>query len=256
MIKLEDAASLDFSNMGLFIGEAGWIHPQATNKTHELVYVVKGTVYIEEDGARYALAPGELFCLRSGITHRGYRASDGVSFFWLHFFAEHYERYGVRHQKVCDPHACITLLKNLNHLAKIGADRALIESRLLAFLLEIKHTPTKENKLFHEVSEYVRTHIDKPLGVRSIAQAFGYNPDYLSRLFVQNSGLSLKQYLDRLRISLICDALLTTTDTLKEIAARCGFEDANAMIKFFGARMGTSPTRYRNAIFATHTNLR
>ncbi len=35
--------------MGLFSSDDVWIHPEITNQTHELIFVTKGIVYIEED---------------------------------------------------------------------------------------------------------------------------------------------------------------------------------------------------------------
>lgn len=256
MIILDGNATLDFSNMGLFIGGNDWSHPEIANKTHELIYMVKGEAYIEEDGNRFVLVPGDLVCLKPGLTHKGYKESSGVSFFWLHFFAENYERYGVYFKKMPDPYNCSALFKNLNHLAKTRADKSLIESKLLAFLLEIQSGDDSQNKLFHDVSEYVRANVCSAPKVGDVALRFGYNADYLSRLFIKNSGLSLKKYIDREREAAISDLLLNTTMTLKEIAEACSFEDANALIKFFTARAGCSPTQYRNRIFATHTNVK
>ena len=253
MIRFDDAF-IDFSNMGLFVGGENLIHPETANKTHELIFVVKGQVFIEENGVFHKLNPGDMICLVPGIVHKGYKKSSGASFFWLHFFAGNYPRFGIYKTALPDLYNCSALMKNLNHLAKTQKDKVLIESKLLSFLLETKNYGEKENKLFHDVSEYIRINVCFAPKVKDVASHFGYNADYLSRLFIKNCGFSLKKYIDRERESLISDKLLNTTMTLKEIAAECSFEDDNALIKFFTARAGCSPTAYRNKIFATHTN--
>ncbi len=254
MLRLDDGAYLDFSNMGLFIGGEDWIHPTVANATYELIFLVGGVAYLEEEGRRYVLHPGDLLCLRPGVLHGGYRKSSGTVFFWLHFFAGNYTRFGVDYKKVSDTYHVAALMKKLNHLAMTQADRALIESMLLAFLLEMKHADGRENKLFHDVREYIRTQVETAPKVCEIAARFGYNADHLSRLFKKNSGWSLKQYIDRERTAWVSDRLLNTAMTLKEIAAAGGFENDNALIKFFSVRVGCSPTQYRNRHFATHTN--
>lgn len=138
-------------------------------------------------------------------------------------------------------------MKQLNHLATIGADNILIESKLLAFLLELKEVNLEENKLYHDVREYVRVRVTLGLKVRDIAEKFCYNADYLSKVFVKSCGLSLKQYIDKEREGLICDRLLNTTMSLKEIAESCSFEDDNALIKFFSRRTGWSPSAIATA---------
>lgn len=253
MIKFGDAF-IDFSNMGLFVGGEGWIHPESVNRTYELIFVVKGKVFIEEDEKFYELKPGDMICLVPEKIHRGYKKSDGTSFFWLHFFAENYSRFGVYKTTLPDLYNCSALMKHLNHLAKTQADNVLIESKLLAFLLETKNYEKKDNKLFNDVSEYVRVNVCFAPKVKDVAEYFRYNADYLSRLFIKNCGLSLKKYIDKEREAFISDKLLNTTMTLKEIAAECSFDDDNALIKFFSKRVGCSPSVYRNKIFATHIN--
>ena len=87
MIRFDDAF-IDFSNMGLFVGGENWIHPETANKTHELIFVVKGQVFIEENSVFHELNPGDMICLVPGIVHKGYKKSSGASFFWLHFLPE------------------------------------------------------------------------------------------------------------------------------------------------------------------------
>ncbi len=254
MLQIDTNALLRFSNMGLFSSEDEWIHPERVNCTYEWIFVVKGVVYIEEEEKKYELSEGELLCLRPNFAHRGYKKSSGVSFFWVHFYAENYERYGIYHGKTKDKHNALALMKNLNHLASVAADEVLIESKLLAFISELKYDEPMGNKLFGEVREYIRVNVRFAPKVKNVAEKFGYNADYLSKLFVKNCGFSMKAYIDRVRTALLCDKLLNTTLSLKELAEYCNFEDDNALIKFFTRRSGFSPTHYRNSNFGTHVN--
>lgn len=253
MLKFEDAF-IDFSNMGLFMGGENWIHPKTANKTHELIFVVKGEVFLREGDRNFCLKAGDIVCLKPETVHEGYKKSDGASFFWIHFYAENYPRFGVYEKTVSAVYEYAALLKNLNHLAKIRADKILIESKLLAFLAELKFGGCKDDKLFHDVSEYIRINACYAPKVKAVAENFGYNADYLSRLFIKNCGLSLKKFIDKERLAYVSDRLLNTALSLKEIAAECGFEDDNALIKFFTARKGVPPVRYKNRVFATHLN--
>ena len=125
---------------------------------------------------------------------------------------------------------------------------------LAAFLLEKKYSGAEKNKLFYDVREYIRINVASAPKVSDIARHFGYNADYLSRVFIKNCGLSLKKFIDRQRMDCISGLLQTTLMSLKEIAAATGFDDENALIKFFGARSGCSPTAFRNRCYESHTN--
>ncbi len=253
MIKINAEASIDFSNMGLFICDGEWMHPIANNKTYELIYVVSGSVYLNA-GENVVLNEGELYCLPPNVEHRGYKKSENVSFFWLHFFAENYERFGFFKKQITDKYNCLSFFKKLNHLASSHVDKLLIESMLLTFLLEQKIAFGSQNKLFYDLSEYIRVNADNALKVSAVASKFGYNADYLSKLCIKSCGLPLKKLIDRERSAFVSDKLLNTNLSLKEIAELAGFDDDNALIKFFLRTAGCSPSNYRNLNYATHTN--
>lgn len=254
MIAIDADSCISFSNMGLFVGGDDWMHPEISTPTHELVFVIKGSIFIEEAGTKFALSRGDMLLLNAGAVHKGYEKSDGASFFWLHFFAENPERFCVKHARITDVYNCVSFFSRLNHLAKTGADKALVESMLLAFLLEKKSLAAEKNKLFHDVREFIRINVAAAPKVKDVAGKFGYNPDYLSRVFTANCGLPLKKFIDKERLNFICGLLQTTTLTLKEIAAKASFEDENALIKFFGNRCGCTPTHFRNRCYDSHLN--
>lgn len=254
MITIDDNSFIDFSNMGLFVGGKGWIHPETSVPTHELVFVVKGKVFIEESGSKYALTAGDALVLEPHKIHGGYEKSDDASFFWLHFYANNYERFTAKRSHLTDVYNCVSFFSKLNHFAKNCTDKALTEIMLVSFLLENKNRSAEKNKLFHDACEYVRVNVADAPKVKDVADKFGYNADYLSRLFVSNCGLPLKKFIDRERMHFIGGLLQTTTLTLKEIAQAASFDDDNALIKFFVNREGCTPTQYRNRYFESHLN--
>lgn len=254
MISFNGASSLEFCNMGLFIAGGEWIHPQVSVPTHELVFVVKGEVFLEEDGARYELRKGDLLCLKPNTVHGGFRKSENCSFYWVHFFAEGYASLAPYRAKAADFSEAVVLFKELNHLSSLGNRELLVECKLAEFLLRLGENAARQSKLFADAAEYIRVHIAEISRAGELAEKFGYNADYLSRLFLQNSGLSLKKFIDRTRLNAVCGMLLTTSLPLKEIAALYGFESDNALIKFFTYHKRQTPGEYRNAICLSHTN--
>ena len=254
MLKIDDAASISFSNMGLFVGEGMWSHPEIRTATHELIFVVKGSVFIEENGIKYSLSAGDMLLLSPEYVHRGYQQSLSPEFYWLHFYGDGCERFAPKRQRVSDAYSCVAFFSQPNHLAKACPDKARVECMLAAFLLEKKYAAAEKNKLFHDVGEYIRVNIASAPKVRGVAERFGYNPDYLSRLFYKNCGLSLKKFIDVKRMEYLESMLGSTTLTLKEIAALSSFDDENALIRFFTDRSGCSPTRFRNRCYESHTN--
>ena len=82
-----NGADFEASIAGLFYTDKEWTHPKTSIETYEIVLVVNGTVYIEEDGERYTLHQNDLLVLDPKKTHGGFAASTGItSFYWVHFY--------------------------------------------------------------------------------------------------------------------------------------------------------------------------
>lgn len=253
MINLNGITTVKFSNMGLFFSDFEWIHPEVSVPTYEIIFVIKGVAYIEENGERYELREGDMRCLIPNKIHRGYRTSE-CSFYWLHFYAENYDEIGVYSAHPEDFSSAVVLFKEINHLASLQSENALIECKLLAFLLQLNKGKHLKSKIFSDIAEYIRVNADKEITASSISKRFGYNADHLSKLFAANCGLPLKKYIDRIRLDFICNLLLSTTLSVKEIAEKSGFESDNALIKFFKYHKKQTPVKYRNSIYLSHTN--
>ncbi len=254
MITFDNGISLDFVNMGLFIGGDAWIHPEVSTPTYELIFVTSGEVYIEEDGKYYHLTSGDLICLRPGIIHRGYRETDGASFFWVHFYARNYDKIGVWLHHADDPYNFSLFFRQLGHLAKEQSDKYLIECKLCELLFEILRAHSNQSKLFYDIREYVRVNISSAPTVKEISRAYNYSSDYLSRVFRSCCGLSLKAYIDTERNAYIKHLLLSTNMTVKEISYAAAFDNDNALIKFFKYHNRISPSVFRNSYYSSHTN--
>ena len=153
MITLFDNVTVNFSNMGEFVSSGEWIHPEITTPTHELIVVTKGVVYIEEDDKRYELLPGDVICLKPGIVHKGYKKSEGVKFFWLHFYCNDYDKIGVYYKKAPVAYNYSAFFRQLNHQASCSLDNELIECKLISFLMEVKNGEIGKNKLFFDMKD-------------------------------------------------------------------------------------------------------
>ena len=78
-----------------------------------------------------------------------------------------------------------------------------------------------------------------------IAEHFDMNPHYISMQFKEQSGESLKTFINFVRIEKAKQILLTTPKKLEEIANMVGFIDNNAFIRVFKKFEGITPGKYR-----------
>ena len=77
---------------------------------------------------------------------------------------------------------------------------------------------------------------------------------YSSKIFIKNTGLSLKKYINKERNVYVKSLLLNTNLTIKEIAEQTNFVDDGSFIKFFKYNNAQTPTEFRSSYYGTHTN--
>lgn len=99
------------------------------------------------------------------------------------------------------------------------------------------------------ITDYIHKNINKPLSNDLLANIAGYHPYYLNRIFKQNKGITLHQYILNYKLSLSADLLLSTTSTISEIAEKTGFNNQISFIKAFKKFYNLTPTQFRNKTF-------
>ena len=251
--------TVDYDYMGAFTGEAGWRHPTVTLTTYELILVTEGEVFLFEGETEYTLRRGDYILLSPGIPHGGTREStQRVAFTWLHFRAENFEALAIpKTGTPGDAYRAEYRLRELGHLAQGNAETSYVETELLSLLFGFKYAALpQKDKLCADAAEYIRVHVAEAPTAKTVAAAFSYSPDHLSRKFRAAYRLSLKQYIERERVAYVKRALLSQSLSVKEIAAEAGFEDGNRLSKFFKYHTGQTPEEYRSAFYASHTNIR
>ena len=95
------------------------------------------------------------------------------------------------------------------------------------------------------VMNYLKNHYAEPLSLQTLSQMAGYTPQYLSSLFSHDVGISIQEYLQRLRIDEACKLLTNTSLPTAEIAEAVGYRDTRHFSKLFRRYQGSSPRDYR-----------
>ena len=113
----------------------------------------------------------------------------------------------------------------------------LLSTQLSELLLQLKrhglfvYEKTKEKAPIGDdieaVMEYINLNYHLPITLVEIAQKANLSPTYLSKKFRRITGVTFKEYLNYIRIRRASQALLTTDDSITQIAADCGFNGSN-----------------------------
>ena len=266
-MKKSDILNLCFSNGGLFSSKGSYRHITRTIDSFELILVTKGTLYMQQDGTEYILDAGRYLLLAPDVSHGGTELSEmPVEFYWLHFNID--DQQGLKvpkgfetipwSGKLPNPGAVIQFTRQLLHCSESTTyPPGVCEHIMFVMFSEIISQSTNnipQNALALRIHEYIRSHAHTVITTAAVADHFGYNADYLSRILKAHYGRSLKQDISAERMERAKLLLQTTDFTVERIAFELGYSNANLFIKSFRYHLKTTPTIYRNSYSKVHTN--
>ena len=79
-----------------------------------------------------------------------------------------------------------------------------------------------------------------------VAKVVGYSKKYLCNTFVHEVGMTVKQYIMKLRLEKAKELIDNTDYTIKEISEILNFDSYVYFVRAFKANEGKTPTEYRN----------
>ena len=96
-----------------------------------------------------------------------------------------------------------------------------------------------------EAISYMEQNYQRELTVEEIAGACQLNRSYFSKLFKEKKGCPPQEYLIRLRLSKAADLMKTTTVSIGDISASCGYPNQLHFSRAFKQRYGMPPREWR-----------
>lgn len=107
--------------------------------------------------------------------------------------------------------------------------------------LNTKRTMTKAEQIFDYV-EAKYTHIKS---IDELANAFEVTESYIFKLYKKHYHQTPKQYINKLRINHACHRLKNTDETVRSIAAECGYDSYEYFMRVFKNSKNCTPLAYR-----------
>ena len=91
----------------------------------------------------------------------------------------------------------------------------------------------------------INSQYDIPLQVTTIAEKLNLNRSYLYKIFKEETGQSIKDYILMVKMKKSCDLLINSSLTISQIASSVGFTDPLAFSKAFKKTYQVSPLQFR-----------
>lgn len=108
-----------------------------------------------------------------------------------------------------------------------------------------KHSSPNVPAFIPAVEEFCRLNFARPIGVDDMARVANMSRFHFSRVFEKARGTPPGRYLARLRLEEAMRLVSAGGTTVKEVAHRCGYGDANYFCKVFRKSFGVSPGAFR-----------
>lgn len=108
------------------------------------------------------------------------------------------------------------------------------------------HMQKKESKsVVEDIMEYIQKHYYENINVSELAEMYYLNDTYLSTLFKEKTGWTLKSYLESVRIEKAKSMLKSRDYTIAYVASAVGYTDPNYFSKVFKRYTDLTPRQFR-----------
>jgi len=96
-----------------------------------------------------------------------------------------------------------------------------------------------------KAKEYILQNYRNDISTTVISQITGLSTSYFSYLFKRETGTTVTDFINNLRIGLAKNLLRSSSFSVKEIAAQTGYKDQNYFSRIFKKYTGLSPIQFR-----------
>ena len=256
---------------GLLATAEGFYHADRNLPCHVLIYVLEGAIYVTEDGVDYAVKPGQLLFLKSGLRHFGKRQIPrGTRWYYVHFALPQPAVANDAGQPLQTAGGVpwLPLPKQLSHLTGSSIEKELgafveachsreettrwyLNQQLFVLLSHIAHQDRPETPspdLAQRIAQYLRQHAREPFRAKELERAFFLSYKHMAAVFKKSRAQTMHEYHQHLRMEEGARLLRETLLPVGEISEQLGFADQLYFSRCFHEFAGVSPTEYRRQV--------
>ena len=108
-----------------------------------------------------------------------------------------------------------------------------------------KARENRSNNIIEQCKDYISCHKTHKFSLKEVAGYVGKNANYLSRIFSEQTGMTMQEYSLNIRLDAVADMLRCSDKSIGVIAVYLGFPSHSYMGERFKKKYGVSPTAYR-----------
>lgn len=260
----------------LSIDEGSYVTPH-WHESLEMVYMLEGNMSVKFENKKVTISPDEFIIVNSrtihSVTSKKNRAlvlqiPSGVFERYIRnidLFYFSVDMNPTSEDKILELNRIKKIFQDMYEVYNIQPEGYLLKfnSLLYDMLFTLIHSysnklaqkqinkTNKYLKRLKEITTFLNTYHNEQITITQVANKFGYNPDYLSRLFKKYMGLTIIEYLYEIRINYVYQDLINTDLSINEIFENHGCSNYKVTMRFFKNRYGCTPKEKRNEVNRT-----
>lgn len=229
-----------------------------------LFFCVDGKGWYTIGNERFEVSPNEFFILPQNKEHAyGSHDAEPWSIYWVHFGGASLpdfnamqtvkDHFRPMHIKTSDTIVALfnKIYKTLESgysIDNLAFSNLCLSHFLTLFLYNAKHFEASTTKpdIVDDAIRFMQENINNNITLQDLCQQFYYSPSRFSSLFKQRTGYSPIDYFIQLKMQKASQLLDFTDQSIKDIAAKFGFDDPYYFSRRFRKTIGVSPKNYRS----------
>ncbi len=226
-----------------------------------IFYVREGRGYAEQEGRIITVGKGELVFLDCFRPH-AYYTDTYWEIEWIHFdgpLAKEYYKEITAYTfsfRPANPLHCIHSFQKIfaDYHEKNRVNEAVHSKRITDLLTELVliaptcFPPDNMTTGIEELAAYLAEHACEDMKIEDLAKKFNLSVYHFIRVFKRDTGFTPHEYLIRVRMNLAKFYLKSTSQPLKEIAFRIGYQRESSFCSAFRKFEGMTPGIYRKQL--------
>ena len=231
-------ASLRFFNEGEH-------HISRFSRDDILLLVFDGVLRFSENGQQYEVHAGEYHIQKHDTVQTGEIASTAPKYLYVHFLGDWAESGSLLPCRGTFEYAKLKpLIEDLDTLAHNSAPYTVQSGKffeLLSRLYYSKPAVTTANKF----ADFIAKKIPEKVTLEMLCNEFHFSKNHVIYLFKKFFGMTPIAYMNNLRMCHAEYLIEVTSDSLENIALRCGYKNYSHFYKLFVRRNKLSPELWR-----------
>jgi AraC-type DNA-binding domain-containing proteins len=225
-----------------------------------IAFTLSGKGYFKTPHGTAECTAGDLALLKPGTPHTyGTVKEENWNFVWAHFspssvgdqllpteplLVQPFESGSIRTRL---HEAFRRILSDSRERNEFWHELCVNSLREVLILLSQRRSRKLDSRV-EEALHYLSVHMRNPIQIDRLAKSIGISSSRLSHLFKEQTGLSIIDNLNRMRIRQAALLLEHTNRSASEVAYDVGFHNYNHFIEQFRRWIGTNPSGFRREL--------